>query len=123
MILVDRERHIGIHPRPTSIICVIVDRELLVGVRLALTVLRCSQNTTYLGGTPSQMTGTTPPSCIHLDNRLYILGMALPFFGGITYSYMAFAFFHKVFWALPLGYILGMTPVIHFVLYDPDTKI
>ena len=25
-----------------------------------------------LGGTPSQMTGTRPPSCIHLDNRLYI---------------------------------------------------
>ena len=26
----------------------------------------------YLGGTPSQMTGTRPPSCKHLDNRLYI---------------------------------------------------
>ena len=26
----------------------------------------------YLGGTPSQMTVTSPPSCIHLDNRLYI---------------------------------------------------
>ena len=26
----------------------------------------------YLGGTPSPMTGTRPPSCIHLDNRRYI---------------------------------------------------
>ena len=26
MILVDRERHFGIHPRPTSITCIIVDR-------------------------------------------------------------------------------------------------
>ena len=26
----------------------------------------------YLGGTPSQQTGTSPPSCLLLDNRLYI---------------------------------------------------
>ena len=26
-----------------------------------------------LGGTPSQETGTIPPSCILLDNRLYIV--------------------------------------------------
>ena len=27
----------------------------------------------YLSGTPSLKTGTSPPSCIHLDNHLYIL--------------------------------------------------
>ena len=26
----------------------------------------------YIGGTPSQMTGTRPPSCLQLDNCLYI---------------------------------------------------
>ena len=28
--------------------------------------------TLYLSGTPSRTTGTRPPSCLHLDNRLYI---------------------------------------------------
>ena len=28
----------------------------------------------HLGGTPSQETGTSPPSCLLLENRLYILG-------------------------------------------------
>ena len=28
----------------------------------------------YLGGTPSQRTGTSPPSCLLFDNRLYING-------------------------------------------------
>ena len=27
----------------------------------------------YLGGTPSQETGTSPPSCLLLENRLYML--------------------------------------------------
>ena len=26
----------------------------------------------YLSGTPSLTTGTRPPSCLHLDNRLYM---------------------------------------------------
>ena len=26
----------------------------------------------YLGGNPSQMTGASPPSFLHLDNRLYM---------------------------------------------------
>ena len=29
----------------------------------------------YLGGTPSQETGTSPPSCLLLENRLYICGL------------------------------------------------
>ena len=29
----------------------------------------------YIGGTPSQETGTSPPSCLLLENHLYITGI------------------------------------------------
>ena len=34
------------------------------------------QNTLYLSGIPSLSAGTQSPSCLHLDNRLYIFFLA-----------------------------------------------
>ena len=53
----------------------------LLSTKGSLEIIRAYQ-ALYLGGTPSLKAGTSPPSCLHLDNLLYMMAEIQAIEGG-----------------------------------------